>query len=161
LLVSPATVTDTYPCGTAPLGTVATMPVLLQLVAAAVVPLKFTVLVPCVAPKFVPVIVTAVPTAPDAGDRLDTVGGVPIWKDRPLLVSPATVTDTYPCGTAPLGTAATMPVLLQLVAVAVVPLKFTVLVPCVAPKFVPVIVTAVPTAPDVGDRLDTVGGVPI
>jgi hypothetical protein len=50
------------------------MLVALQLVAAAVVPLKFTVLVPCVAPKFVPVIVTAVPTAPDVGDKLATVG---------------------------------------------------------------------------------------
>jgi hypothetical protein len=74
-----------------------------------------------------------------------------------LLVSPATVTDTYPCGTAPLGTVATMLVSLQLVAVAVVPLKFTALVPCVAPKFVPVIVTDVPTTPDVGDKLVTVG----
>jgi hypothetical protein len=89
------------------------------------------------------------------------IGPVNTWKDWPLLVNPATVTDTYPCGTAPLGTVATMLVSLQPVAVAVVPLKFTVLDPCVAPKFVPVIVTAVPTAPDVGDRLDTVGGVPI
>jgi len=33
-----------------------------------------------------------------------------------------------------------------------------VLVPCVAPKFVPVIVTEVPTAPDVGLRLVMLGG---
>src|SRR5260221_8194843 len=43
----------------------------------------------------------------------------------------------------------------QLVGVAAVPLNVTVLVPCVAPKFVPVIVTAVPTGPFVGDRLST------
>ena len=46
---------------------------------------------------------------------------------------------------------------LQLVGVAVVPLNRTTLEPCVAPKFVPLIVTAVPTAPDVGDRLTMVG----
>ncbi|PYU04641.1 MAG: hypothetical protein DMG33_13385 [Acidobacteria bacterium] len=58
---------------------------------------------------------------------------------------------------APLGTGATMLVLLQLVGVAVVPLKLTVLVPCVAPKFVPAIVTAVPTGPEVGERLVMLG----
>ena len=46
-----------------------------------------------------------------------------------------------------------MLVALQLVAVAVTPLKVTVLVPCVAPKFVPLMVTAVPTAPVLGVRL--------
>ena len=43
-----------------------------------------------------------------------------------------------------------MLVALQLVGVAAVPLNVTVLVPAVAPKFAPVIVTAVPTGPDVG-----------
>ena len=38
----------------------------------------------------------------------------------------------------------------QVVGVAVVPLKVTVLVPLVAPKLVPVIVTDVPTGPLVG-----------
>ena len=46
----------------------------------------------------------------------------------------------------------------QVVGVAVVPLNVTVLVPCVAPKLVPVIVTAVPTGPLVGARLVSVGG---
>ena len=46
------------------------------------------------------------------------------------------------------GTGTTMLVALQLVGVAAVPLNFTVLVPCVAPKFVPVIVTDVPTGPE-------------
>ena len=45
----------------------------------------------------------------------------------------------------------------QLVGVAAVPLNVTVLVPCVAPKLVPVIVTAVPTGPLVGVRLVSVG----
>jgi hypothetical protein len=42
---------------------------------------------------------------------------------------------------------------LQLVAVAAVPLNVTVLVPCVAPKPDPAIVTEAPTAPEVGKRL--------
>jgi hypothetical protein len=62
------------------------------------------------------------------------------------------VTTTVPV-VAQLGTGTTMLVPLQLVGVPAVPLNFTVLVPCVAPKFVPVIVTEVPTDPDVGFRL--------
>jgi hypothetical protein len=45
----------------------------------------------------------------------------------------------------------------QLVGVAAIPLNVTVLVPRVAPKLVPVIVTAVPTGPLVGVRLVNVG----
>src|ERR1700722_19206495 len=66
----------------------------------------------------------------------------------PLLATPPTVTTTLPV-VAPLGTGTIMLVAAQLVGVAVVPLNFTVLVPCVAPKFVPAIVTAVPTDPRV------------
>ena len=65
---------------------------------------------------------------------------------------PPTVTTTEPV-VAPLGTGTTMLAALQLVGVAAVPLNVTVLVPCVAPKFAPAIVTAVPTAPDDGVRL--------
>ena len=43
-----------------------------------------------------------------------------------------------------------MLVLLQAVAIATVPLNVTALAPCVAPKFVPVITTAVPMAPELG-----------
>jgi hypothetical protein len=46
-----------------------------------------------------------------------------------------------------------MLVALQLVGVAVVPLNFTVLVPCVAPKFAPAIVTDAPTNPELGFKL--------
>jgi hypothetical protein len=46
---------------------------------------------------------------------------------------------------------------LQLVGVAAVPLKLTVLLPCVEPKFAPVIVTEVPGTPDVGDKLLMLG----
>ena len=50
-----------------------------------------------------------------------------------------------------------MLVALQLVAVTAVVLNFRVLVPCVEPKFVPVIVTEAPTAPVVGERLVILG----
>jgi hypothetical protein len=77
--------------------------------------------------------------------------------DEPLLATPPTVTTTLPV-VAPVGTAATIDVLLQLVIdVAAVPLNVTVLVPCVEPKFVPVMVTEEPTAPEVGDKLVIVG----
>jgi hypothetical protein len=59
----------------APVGTVATIDVAPQLViVAADVVLNVTVLVSCVVPKFVPVIVTDAPIAPDVGDRLVMLG---------------------------------------------------------------------------------------
>ena len=156
LLARPPTVTTTLPV-VAPVGTGTTMLVADQLVGVAAVPLNLTVLVPCVAPKLVPAIVTAVPTGPLVGDRLVrrrrasvTVNG------SALLARPPTVTTTLPV-VAPVGTGTTMLVADQLVGVAAVPLNVTVLVPCVAPKLVPVIVTAVPTGPLVGDRLVSVG----
>jgi hypothetical protein len=76
-----------------------------------------------------------------------TGGAVVTVKPTPLLATPPTVTTTFPV-VAPLGTGTVILVSLQLVGVPTVPLNVTVLVPC-APKFVPVIVTAVPTDPDV------------
>ena len=129
----------------------------LQLVTVAVVPLNFTVLVPCVEPKFVPVMVTAAPTAPEVGDKVVMLGGATTVKLDPLLAMPPTVTTTLPV-VAPVGTVATMDVALQeVIDVAVVTLNLTVLVPWVDPKFVPVIVTEAPTAPDVGDKLVMLG----
>jgi hypothetical protein len=66
--------------------------------------------------------------------------GAGVVKTTPLLATPATVTTTLPV-VAPAGTGITMLVALQLVGVAAVPLNVTVPVPCVAPKFVPVMVT--------------------
>jgi hypothetical protein len=43
-------------------------------VGAAAIPLKVTALVPCVAPKFAPEIVTEAPTSPDVGFRLVMLG---------------------------------------------------------------------------------------
>jgi hypothetical protein len=74
----------------------------------------------------------------------------------PLLLIPFTVTTTFPDVT-PLGTGTTIDVALQLVGVPTVPLNVTVLLPWLDPKLVPVIVTEVPTATDIGDALAMAG----
>jgi hypothetical protein len=140
----------------APAGTGTTIEVVLQLVGAAAIPLNATVLAPCVEPKFVPVIVTGVPTGPRVGDRLLIVGAVKTVKIAPLLDTPPTVTTTFPL-VAPLGTGTVIEFALQLLGVAVVPLNVTVLAPCIDPKFVPMIITEDATAPEVGDKLVTLG----
>ena len=141
----------------APVGTGSEIDVALQLVGVAEVPLNLTVLVPWVVPKFAPVIVTEAPTAPVVGDKLVMLGAATTVNDLPLLAAPLTVTTTLPV-VAPVGTGTTIEVALQLVmVVAVVVLNFTVLLPCVAPKFVPVMVTDAPTAPEVGVRLVILG----
>jgi hypothetical protein len=156
LLATPPTVKTTLPV-VAPEGTGTTIFVALQLVGVAVVPLNLTVLVPCVAPKFVPLTVTEVPTAPEVGETFVMLGGAPVTvKSWPLLATPATVTTTLPV-VVPFGTLATILVALQLEMVADKPLKPTVLVPCVLPKFIPAMVTDVPTGPEVGERLVIVG----
>jgi hypothetical protein len=133
------------------------MLVALQLVGVAAVPLNFTVLVPCVAPKFAPVIITDAPTNPAVGFKLVMLGPETLTaKLTPLLITPPTVTTTLPV-VAPLGTAAVMLVALQPVDVAAIPLNVTVLVPCAAPKFAPMIVTAVPMTPEVGFKLVMLG----
>jgi hypothetical protein len=67
-----------------------------------------------------------------------------------LVVTPFTVTTTSPV-IASLGTWTAMLVALQLEGVAAVPLNVTVLVPWVAPKFAPVMITEVPVVPSLGD----------
>src|SRR5205085_2158834 len=79
-------------------------------------------------------------------------------KTRPLLATPLTVTTTGPV-VANAGTATTIVRSLQLVGVAATPLKVTVLVPRVAPKLTPEMVTDVPAGPAVGVRLLMVGAV--
>lgn len=158
MLAIPPAVTMTGPL-VAPLGTSATMVVAFQLEGDAVVPLKVTVLVPCVEPKFTPLIVTDVPTCPEAGLRLVIPGLDPTTKMRPLLANPPTVTATGPV-VAPVGTGTTIDVAFQLVGVAATSLNVIVLDPCVEPKFVPVMVTEVATFPEIGLRLVMVGAVP-
>lgn len=85
-------------------------------------------LVPCDAPKFVPVIVTDAPTWAPPGLMFVMLGVGRTVKATPLLACPPTVTTTLPV-VAPLGTKTKMLVLLQLVGLAAVPLKVTVLAP--------------------------------
>ncbi len=73
-----------------------------------------------------------------------------------MLAAPPTVTTTFPV-VAPAGTSTTTLVALQLVGVAVIPLNVAVLVPCVAPKFAPLIVTDVPISPDAGFKFVMLG----
>lgn len=154
-LATPPTVTTTFPV-VAPLGTGTTMLVALQVVGVAAVPLNVIVLEPCVAPKLVPVIVTDAPAPPDVGFRLVIVGVGITVNCTPLLATPPTVTTTLPVVAAD-GTGTVIELAPQLVGIATVPLKVTVLVPWPGPKLVPAIVTVAPTAPPVRDRLVMLG----
>jgi hypothetical protein len=101
---TPKTATITFPL-VAPIGTVAVMLVELQDVAVAAVPLKETVLVPCVEPKFVPVMVTEELITPDVGERFVIVGIGTTVKVPAFVAKPSTVTRRFPV-VAPLGTSA-------------------------------------------------------
>jgi len=155
LLEAPLTLTTTFPV-VAPDGTGTTMLVALQLVGVPAAPLNVTVLEPCVDPKFVPVIVTGVPTAPEVGDKLVILGVRRTVKFTPLLATPLALTITFPV-VAPLGTVTPMLDAPHDVTVAVAPLNVTVPVPCELAKFEPVTVTVAPTAPDVTDKLVMLG----
>lgn len=155
-LATPPTVTTTFPL-VAPAGTGTAMVPELQLVGKAAVPLKLTVLDPCVDPKLVPAIVTNVPTVPAAGERLRTPGAT--VKLDPLLAVPFTVTTTLPV-VAPGGTVTTIEDGLQPFAVATVPLNDTELPSWSAPKLAPEIVTDEPTAAPVGAIEEMFGPVP-
>src|SRR4029077_7373913 len=95
------TVTTTLPV-VAAAGTGTTMLVADQLGGVAVVPLNVTVLGPCVAPKFLPVMGIDVATGPLVGERLVMLGGTVTVNGR-LSVRPPTVTTTLPQD-APAGT---------------------------------------------------------
>lgn len=154
-LATPVTVTTTLPV-VAPVGTGTVIELAPQLVGVATVPLKVTVLVPCVAPKLLPAMVTDVPTAPEVGDKLVMLGVGNTVKPTPLLATPETVTTTFPA-VAPVGTGTVIELAPQLVGVVAVPLNVTVLVPWLDPKLVPLIFTEVPMAPVVGARLVMLG----
>jgi hypothetical protein len=155
VLFNPLTVTTMLPV-VAPFGTGTTMLAVDHDVGVADTPLNVTALVPFVAPKFAPAIVTDVPTGPLAGVTLVTVGATVTVNVDALLATPPTVTTTPPVVEAG-GTGTTMLVADQLVGTAVTPLNVTVLVPFVAPKPLPVIVVTVPTGPDEGPTVVIVG----
>jgi hypothetical protein len=137
----------------APLGTVAVMVSESITVNPADLPANITLDTPV---KFDPLIVTCVPTAPLGGEKPVMVGGGMNVKLAPLVATPAgVVTESGPL-VAPFGTVAMifMPLNLK---VALVPLKVTRVAPF---RFVPLMVTAVPIPPIVGEKLVMVGGAP-
>jgi hypothetical protein len=155
LVFTPLANTTTFPV-VAPVGTVTPMLVAVQLFTVAAFPLKLTVPDPWGDPKYIPLIVTVDPTAPEAGNKPVMLGVGRTMKLTPLLLTPLADTTTLPV-VAPAGTVATIVVLLALLRVAVVPLNVTALVAILVPKFVPVMVTTAPTAPEVSDKLVILG----
>jgi hypothetical protein len=160
IALSPFTSTVTTPV-VAPTGTVVTILVVVGVpVIVATTPLNFTILSDGVVLKFVPVMVTDVPTNPDTGFRLVMVGelgGVTVKSDRLVPVCAFTSTEITPV-VAPAGTEVTMLVVVGVpVIVATTPLNFTRLSDGVVLKLVPVMVTDVPTGPDAGLKPVTVG----
>ncbi len=104
--------------------------------------------------KFVPLIVTVVPTRPLVGVKPVIVGGKRTVKLLALVaVPPGAVTLSGPV-VAPVGTVAWIDVAVVTVNVAEVPLNVTAVAPV---KFVPLIVTLVPTSPLVGEKVVIVG----
>jgi hypothetical protein len=133
-------------------GTVAVMAVAEVTEKVAAAPLTRTAVAPV---KFVPVIVTVLPTTPLVGVKLVIVGGLIIVKLLALVPVPAGVVTLSGPVVAPAGTVALIAVAEVTVKLALVPLNRTVVVPV---KFVPLIVTVAPTAPLVGEKLVIVGG---
>ena len=103
-----------------------------------------------------PVSVTAAPTAPDVIDRLVMLGAETTVKLLPLLFTPLANTTTFPV-VAPLGTVTAIDVALQLDHRRCCTVELHGAAPWLAPKFVPVSVTAAPTAPVVIERLVMLG----
>jgi hypothetical protein len=158
-VLTPLVWTTTLPV-VAPVGTGTVTWVALHVVGIAVTPLNWTVLVPWDVPKFVPEMVTAIPTAPNVGEMLVMLGVGLTVNVFPLLASPATVTMTFPV-VAPLGAGVTILVAVQLLGKAVVPLNVMLLAPWLEPKPLPLMVTDVPTASELGDRLLILGAVTV
>jgi hypothetical protein len=143
--VPPGVVTVILPV-VAPAGTVVTIWFAVFDVIVAVVPLNFTEVAPV---RFVPVMITEVPTGPELGVNEVMVGteAVPTVKFVALSAVPLAVVTLMGPVVAPAGTVVTICVALFDVIVAVVPLNFTEVAPV---RFVPVMVTGVPTGPEVG-----------
>ena len=154
--VPPDVVTRSSPV-VAPVGTVACIVVAeLTVKLVALTPLNVTAVAPV---KFVPVIVTVLPTGPLVGVKLVIVGGggggaSTVNVLALVAVPPGVVTRSSPV-VAPAGTGARMVVAESTVKlVALTPLNVTAVAPV---KFVPVIVTVLPTGPLVGVKPVIVG----
>jgi hypothetical protein len=149
-------VTEIFPV-VAPLGTVAVIFVDETTVNEAETPANFTLVAPV---KFLPLIVTNVPTGPLVGENDEIVGlAVVVTVNEVSLVSvpPGVVTAILPVE-APDGTVAVILVDELTVNEAETPANLTdVVVKPVPLKFDPVIVTDVPTGPLVGENDETTG----
>jgi len=115
----------------------------------AAVPLNRTAVAPV---KFLPLIVTTVPTGPLAGEK-PVITGATTNVAALVAVPPAVVTLSAPV-VAPTGTVVWIAVADVTVYVAAVPLNFTADVPV---KLAPLIVTLAPSAPFPGEKLVIVG----
>jgi hypothetical protein len=149
--VPPGVVTRIGPI-VAPAGTSARIELAESTMKPALTVLKVTAVAPL---RFVPLIVTMVPTGPLVGVKLVMVGaGVVTVKLVVLLTVPPDVVTLMGPVVAPLGTVAEIEVEEVTVKLALVPLNRTAVAPV---KFVPLIVTLVPTGPLVGEKLVIVG----
>src|SRR6266849_1147554 len=136
-------------------GTVAMSVVLVAEITEAETPANLTWLLAGTGSKFCPVTVTFVPALPDVGVKLLIVGGgcvITVKLVALVAVPPLVVTVIGPV-VAPPGTSAVRLVADVAVTVARTPLNFTSFLLATGSKFVPVIVTAVPTVPLSGVKL--------
>jgi hypothetical protein len=132
-------------------GTVATIVVLELTVNVALPPLNATAVAP---EKFVPLIVTELPAWPLCGEKPVIVGGLTTVKLLPLVPVPAAVVTLIGPVVAPAGTVAVIAVADATEKAALTPLNVTAVAPV---KLVPLIDTEVPTGPNAGVKLVTVG----
>src|SRR6266511_1225770 len=142
----------------APVGTVAVIRVgefTVKVVAATLLNVT-EVMVKPVPLKFVPLIVTLVPTGPRVGVNEVIVGAgtaVTVKFVALVAVPPSVVTAIFPV-VAPVGTVAVILTLELMMKAALTPLNVTEVAPV---KFVPLMVTVVPTGPDAGENDVMVG----
>ena len=120
--------------------------------------MKLTILLVSIGSKLVPVMVTIAPIGP-LGVKAVIAGGT-IKFVALVAVFPATSTVIFP-DVAPDGTVVVMPVAVLAVTVVSVPLNLTVLAEGVVLKLVPVMITVVPTNPEVGVKPVIVGVVAV
>lgn len=127
----------------APTGTVTTSVVDVADIIDASLPLNSTVLSAMLVLKFVPVIVTVVPAAPEVGVNEVIVSGISTVKSvAEVTITPSTVTVNFP-EVAPDGTVVISRVGVASLTAEGIPLNFTVFETRSSLKFVPVIVICV------------------
>jgi hypothetical protein len=128
----------------------------------AAVPLNLTILFAAVAEKLSPKMVTLMPLSPVVGEKLSSFkvaapgGEVTVKVSGEVAVWLSTSTVTFPVA-APAGTVTVKLVAEAADTAAVVPLNFTRLLAGTVEKLVPTTVTIVPTIPEAGEILLTVG----